>query len=323
MNSHGSGNGSPPVLTILCDEEEGWRIEDATRSGDEIQETGQELHQEEELEALELEGPEQFQDPDEQDAPVEIDDEGEPQSRSGKGAITAIRDATGEFSEDEEIVVIDEYGNVVDSNILEQTDAQGAMKITAIRDNKGEYAPADEDYVVIDEYGNVIDSTILPRTTNSPGRKPTAINDRIPEFAQTDYHIAAPRGLLVLGDERTRPRMRVEFEKLNEYWPTFKMKGQDGKVTAVEGAFIINGTHYGIRVEIPDNYPYSIPIVYPVGWNPVGAPHRYHGGDLCLMKKSQWSATYSISLILKKAAKWVNKYLSWKVDKEWPGLSQD
>jgi len=144
---------------------------------------------------------------------------------------------------------------------------------------------------------------------------------------KSNYHLAVSRELLILGDDLRRPRWRVEFEKVRDFCAGFRFKSKThyGKkvIEKVEGSFTINGIQYGLTIMIPQNYPYEIPKVYPKGWSPTGAPHRYNGGDLCLMRPEQWNEVYSIALVIKKAQYWIHKYNQWNQTGSWPGRSQD
>lgn len=141
------------------------------------------------------------------------------------------------------------------------------------------------------------------------------------------YHIGASRELLIMGADLNRPRWRVEYEKVAELCSGFSFKSKviGGKevVDRVEGSFTIGSRSYGLSIKIPRRYPYEIPKVYPMGWNPAGSPHRYSGGDLCLMRPDQWSETYSLVFVIKKAQYWVHKYIQWRKSGRWPGRSQD
>jgi hypothetical protein len=144
---------------------------------------------------------------------------------------------------------------------------------------------------------------------------------------RTAYHLAASRELLILGSDLNQPRWSVEFEKVRNYCSgfNFKSKKHNGKqiVDRVEGSFRVGRKRYGLTIKIPRNYPYMIPKVYPKGWSPNGAPHRYNGGALCLMRPEQWNEVYSIALVIKKSQYWVHKYNHWCRTGRWPGQSQD
>ena len=253
---------------------------------------------------------------------------------------TAIRDNLGEFArshDDADVVYIDEEGNVVEANRVESTSRQKGP-VTAIRDNLGEFSnqteeepEEDPEVVIIDEEGNVVEYKTENddnKENNEIGEHKTtvvAIRDNLGEFARV--HLGASRDLLILGSDLNRPRWRIEFEKVSAYCKGFRFKSRTRRgekvIDSVEGTFTIAGRRYGLRVKIPENYPYVMPSVYPMGWDPSGAPHRYGGGALCLMQPSQWSEVYSIALVIKKAQYWVHKYNHWNRTGRWPGKSQD
>lgn len=131
----------------------------------------------------------------------------------------------------------------------------------------------------------------------------------------------AMRCLLFLEDDLTKPRWRVEFEKVRDNFPAFRFRGNAsaGEVTAVEGSIQNQGRGYGIRIEIPDTYPYTIPRILPSGWNPQNCPHIYGDGSLCVMMSHEWSEHYSIAYLIAKAAVWIGKWAKWKETGTWPG----
>lgn len=306
----------PRPIQIVRDDEEVWRLQDGPEGPDTVT-------------------PEQSTDSAQQmlNEPVIVDDEGnldnaqdetqEQQSQEPNDAssavveevsrkiITAIRDNLGEFApySGEETVYVDEEGNVVSAGNLPTTTERPRGHTTAIRDSKGEFSADDETFVRIDEDGEIVGDE----------ERGTAIRDIKGEYASgQDYAFAGPAGLFFVGADHNRPRWRVEYEKVQKYCPQFSFKAQNGVITSVEGDFRIHGQRYGIRIVIPSSYPYNIPKIYPRGWKPSGAPHRYGDDDLCVMRPSDWSRQLSIAWLIKKTAIWINKWLVWKRTKSWP-----
>lgn len=140
--------------------------------------------------------------------------------------------------------------------------------------------------------------------------------------------LAFSRDLLVLDSELERPRWAVEREKLNRNYPGFKFYGSGGVVSSVQGWLRTSaGVDYYVKIEIPAGgaYPYQMPKVYlPYASIDPSCPHRYGGGDICLMRSSQWTSTISIAAIVAKAAVWINKYDVWlgSGKRKWPGNEQ-
>jgi len=137
--------------------------------------------------------------------------------------------------------------------------------------------------------------------------------------------IEADRDLLLTASEAQFNRWRHEAEKLRMF-PAFALLGtRDGEITAAEGALDtqVSGNTYGIRIVL-DNYPYSLPRIFPKGWTPNPAtPHRFTDGSLCIMRSSQWRTHFTIALVVAKTAIWLGKYEVWRRNGHtWPGLQQ-
>jgi hypothetical protein len=118
-------------------------------------------------------------------------------------------------------------------------------------------------------------------------------------------------------------RWVIEQERLRKF-PAFKFLAVGGKITSVEGAVDTQcGNTYGLRIVL-DNYPFAMPKIFPKGWDPhIFCPHRYNDGSLCIMKASQWTRQYTVSLVVAKASIWLAKYEIWKRNgHSWPGLEQ-
>jgi ubiquitin-protein ligase len=131
---------------------------------------------------------------------------------------------------------------------------------------------------------------------------------------------------LVRGDDLSRPRLVVERDKLAHFFPGFKFYGSSNKVNSIQGTITTSyGNAYRVKIDVPDNYPYVMPQIWLPGTviDPL-CPHRYTGGDICVMKSSQWSATLSLASLVTKAAVWLNKYDKWLRDgrRRWPGNDQ-
>jgi hypothetical protein len=121
------------------------------------------------------------------------------------------------------------------------------------------------------------------------------------------------------------PRWVSESVRIRENFPQFVLKSARGsnQVTAVEGVLTNEGREYGVRIEIPENYPYVMPKIRPYGWDPGGSPHRYTNGVLCVMNPPEWRPVYSISYLIAKTAVWIAKWKEWDYTGRWPGHQDD
>lgn len=125
--------------------------------------------------------------------------------------------------------------------------------------------------------------------------------------------------------ELSRPRMVVEKEKLQSRFPGFQFYGSAGKVSSVQGYITTYAENrYFVRIEIPDDYPYSLPdILLPEITIDPDVRHKYANNKICVMTSSQWNAVLSIAFLVAKTAIWLNKYDVWKNNGHvWPGTEQ-
>ena len=128
-------------------------------------------------------------------------------------------------------------------------------------------------------------------------------------------------------EARITSRWKIEQEKLENLFPDATLLSQ-GEQQIERVRFTIHtrfGTERPIYLVIPPRYPNDIPRAYADGWEPEsGSGHLYGDGRLCVQDDNQWSRDGSISLVLSRTAKWVDKYEIWLNSGEsgsrtWPG----
>jgi hypothetical protein len=139
----------------------------------------------------------------------------------------------------------------------------------------------------------------------------------------TDYQASA--NLVILPSESHEDRMFVEQRKLRLF-PQWHLVARGGKIRTAAGWLQPSrgGRRYAMRIELPDSYPYAIPTVLTSGWTPqAGTPHRYGETQLCLMRSSQWTSSFTIALLVVKTAIWLGKYEVWCATSRWPGNQQN
>jgi hypothetical protein len=128
---------------------------------------------------------------------------------------------------------------------------------------------------------------------------------------------------LILTPSEMQARWPSEAAKLR-FFPSFALLGAGGTITAAEGAVDTqNGNTYAIRITL-ENYPYSLPKVFPKGWTVhPDVTHRYNDGSICIMRSAQWRRHFTLALVIAKTAVWLGKYEIWKRNgHRWPGLGQ-
>jgi hypothetical protein len=127
---------------------------------------------------------------------------------------------------------------------------------------------------------------------------------------------------MTITDVSDAERMHREQEVLGRYFPDFELvRSKSTGKYAARGVLSTHLNLYGIRIVLPTNYPYGMPDIEPVGWQPSG-PHTYGSNSLCVMRHEQWRNSYSVALVVAKAAIWVNKYEIYRKDGKWPGNEQ-
>lgn len=84
------------------------------------------------------------------------------------------------------------------------------------------------------------------------------------------------------------------------------------------------GNAYIVAIYFP-NYPYQMPKVFitkpamPAHWK-----HRYTDGNICYLHPNFWNpGRHDLTFVLKRTAKWLNKYEVWRVTNRWPGGELD
>jgi hypothetical protein len=127
---------------------------------------------------------------------------------------------------------------------------------------------------------------------------------------------------LVLSGVTEAERMHREQALLKTHFPEFQLvRERSAQNYVAQGVLSTHVNLYAVRVRAPLNYPYVMPDIIPVAWKATG-PHTYSSGNLCVMQADQWRNSYSLALLVAKAAIWVNKYELYQETGEWPGNEQ-
>lgn len=96
----------------------------------------------------------------------------------------------------------------------------------------------------------------------------------------------------------------------------------DGGVFVKAGLQTSVGNTYVVTIYFPD-YPYRMPKVFvtkPSLRSDSVNVHRYSEGNLCYLHHSFWNpGLHDLSFVLKRIAKWLNKYEIWRISGRWPG----
>jgi ubiquitin-protein ligase len=136
-----------------------------------------------------------------------------------------------------------------------------------------------------------------------------------------DIDYIVPRKLLIEDGNSSR-RLYNEQQKLAENFSQFSFVRGRNDAIYLAGALRTNaGVVYQVRVDLPPDYPHSIPYVFPVGWE-ANCPHAYTQGNLCIMRPDQWRPIFSLAFVVAKVALWLNKYDVYRTKGYWPGNEQ-
>lgn len=133
------------------------------------------------------------------------------------------------------------------------------------------------------------------------------------------------RDMVFMGNDLNRPRMTVEKEKMQMFFPGFSFYATGGHISSVQGTMKTSYSNsYYVKISIDSKYPYSLPTVTLPHTTLDSGPHQYRNDEICLMKSEQWSSSLSLACIVAKAAVWLNKYDSWMRNgkRSWPGKGQ-
>lgn len=81
------------------------------------------------------------------------------------------------------------------------------------------------------------------------------------------------------------------------------------------------GKNYFLAIYFND-YPSRMPQVYVTNptLRPTGNNHMYREGNICFLHPNMWNpGRHTLTFVLARAAKWLNKYDCWAVTGRWPG----
>lgn len=69
-------------------------------------------------------------------------------------------------------------------------------------------------------------------------------------------------------------------------------------------------------------YPYAMPAVYVTNpkLQPTGDNHMFRQGNICYLHPNMWNpGRHTLTFVLERTAKWLNKYEVWSELGRWPG----
>ena len=140
-------------------------------------------------------------------------------------------------------------------------------------------------------------------------------------------------------EAKVSSRWKVERDKLNTYCkgmnPEIKQHPNSDEravriTVSVNQEMHPNAKPVNFRILIPNNYPNSLPMIFPDGWTLHHEPgnHTYQTKPpnrkvhICTIFEHQWSRDCTIAGLSHLASVWYHKYLHWKKTNKWPGKEQ-
>ena len=117
-------------------------------------------------------------------------------------------------------------------------------------------------------------------------------------------------------------RIQREFSEAQKTFAYLELHPTtDGKVYAKTALQTVAGM-YVLSIKFPESYPNEMPRVYVDAPAITNAPHRYNAGNICYLHPSMWNpGLHDLTFVIKRAAKWLNKYDVWRQRGAWPGAS--
>lgn len=117
-------------------------------------------------------------------------------------------------------------------------------------------------------------------------------------------------------------RVRREIAQAKEsFYYVETQPTSDGQLSVLSAMQTALNRTYTLAVQFPEAYPNVMPHVYVR--KPAlraDAPHRYKAGNICYLHATFWNpGQHNLTLVLARAAKWLNKYDVWLGTGEWPG----
>ena len=106
---------------------------------------------------------------------------------------------------------------------------------------------------------------------------------------------------------------------VEERFPQFTLKRlTDGTYGFLGKLKTTSGHTYDLLFQIPNNYPNTQPIVFPVSPKILCDIHMYPDNSLCLNIEEDWSPDKTVVTCIGWAAHWLHNYEVYKDTGRWP-----
>lgn len=118
-------------------------------------------------------------------------------------------------------------------------------------------------------------------------------------------------------------RIRSEFDEAKSQFSHIELYPTSNGNVYIKIALQAAQQLYIASIHFPDTYPNEMPKVYIIKPKfTVSPPHFFNTGNICYLHSRMWNpGIHDLSFVVKRTAKWLNKYEVWKRTTIWPGVS--
>jgi hypothetical protein len=115
-------------------------------------------------------------------------------------------------------------------------------------------------------------------------------------------------------------RIRLEVAQAATYFALVEAHPTtDGGVFVKAALQTPVGNTYIVTITFP-NYPNQMPKIFVARPALQPSPHQYNDGTICYLHPNMWNpGSHNLTFVLRRAAKWFNKYEVYRVKRTWPG----
>jgi hypothetical protein len=115
-------------------------------------------------------------------------------------------------------------------------------------------------------------------------------------------------------------RVRAEIAQAANHFSYVESHSDGAQGLLVRAAFQTSaGNMYVAELQL-DDYPNRMPHVFILRPELRPSPHKYTSGNICYLHPNMWNpGRHTLTFVLSRVAKWLNKYDVYRATKTWPG----
>jgi Ubiquitin-conjugating enzyme len=117
-------------------------------------------------------------------------------------------------------------------------------------------------------------------------------------------------------------RIRREIAQAQGYFPNIESHLRNDGRPYVLALLQTSQNHvYSLSISFPDTYPNAMPVVFVrTPTLHTGGVHQYKDGNICYLHPRTWNpGLHTLTFVIERAAKWLNKYEVLLATGRWPG----